>query len=190
MCGWAEFDRIRRNVIINNGVGEGVLEEGGGEREGVGHLLETSFEPHVAQRVQKVQLVWLHRCLICPFSLRPNDHRHVIWNPPSLLPLAISRQFRCRPRSFHLQCRRQSVPTKSCHVRELCLTNVGNCSKPGSRRHQSSLTVWAFAIVARLPLFRYMYAPHGSHQVRFDLIPAEALPCPSPTTHPCHYHTI
>ena len=147
-----------------------------GERREGGRLFETSFEPHVAQKVQKVQLVWLH------------------WNPLSPLPLVINRHFRCPTRSFHLQCRQQSVPTKSCHVRGLCLANVGNCSKPGSRRHQSSLTVWAFAIFARLPLFRYMYAPHGSHQVRFDLIPAEALPClsppPIPPSAPCRYHTI
>ena len=34
VCGWAEPDRIRRNVVIANVVGEGVLEEGGGGREG------------------------------------------------------------------------------------------------------------------------------------------------------------
>ena len=121
-------------------------------REG-GRLFETSFEPHVAQKVRKVQLVWLHRCLVCTISVWSNGHRHVSWNPPSPLPLVINRHFRCPTRSFHLQCRQQSVPTTSCHVRELCLTNVGNCSKPGSRRHQSSLTVWVFAIFARLPLF-------------------------------------
>ena len=70
VCGWGEPDRIRRNVIINNVVGEGVLKEGGRGRDGGrGVIYLTSFEPHVAHRVQKVQMVWLHLCLRCTISL-------------------------------------------------------------------------------------------------------------------------